>query len=295
MLQRKKLQKIIFPLLIITILGCRKPAEKPFRPMIITSIFPVCDLVRQVAGQRMDVHFIIPAGADPHHYELRPSQIRMLNQADGFIGIHAEFDGWIRRYLPGTSWTFVLMDEMNADWKGHESISGRNPHIWLSVREAEHIVQHVLEWLVSTDPASRVEYEYNAARTVSRLDSLDRALKKLMEPIVNKKMIQWHAAWDWFAADYDLIIVGTLQKGHGREITLKDFQSLIQKAKQEKVRVVVTGINQQDPAVNPFVEAIDGILVQLDTLGDPDRLDKNTYSRLMMENARLLAQALEDQ
>jgi ABC-type Zn uptake system ZnuABC Zn-binding protein ZnuA len=294
-MKQSSLQYMIIFMIIITVLGCRKPEEKPTRPVIITSIFPVSDLIRQVAGQRMDVHFVIPAGANPHHYEMRPSQIRMLSQANGFIGIHADFDGWIRQYLPNTSWAFMLMDETNADWKDHKSTAGGNPHIWLSVREAARIVQYVFEWLVRTDPAGRIEYEHNATLTISRLDSLDRAIKNLMEPIDNKKMIQWHSAWDWFAADYGLKIIGTLQEGHDREITLRDFQSLIQAAKQEKVRVVVVGINQRDPAVNPFVDEIDGILIRLDTLGDPDRLDKNTYSRLMMQNARLLARALEDQ
>ena len=176
-----------------------------------------------------------------------------------------------------------------------ESGHNVNPHIWLSVREAVRIVHNVEKWLVRIDPAGRVEYERNTTRTVSRLDSLDRTIIKLMQPIPNKKFIQWHAAWDRFAADYGLQIIGTLQEGHGREITLKTFQALIRTARREQVGVVVIGINQQDPAVNPLVEEIQGILVRLDTLGNPDRSDRNTYNRFMLRNATLLAQALEVQ
>ena len=285
---------IIF-MIIMTIPACRKPAEKPSRPVIITSVFPICDLVRQVTGKRMDVQFIIPAGTNPHHYEIRPSQVRNMSQAYGFIGVQTEFDGWIRQYLPDNSQVLNLMNENDAYRGPDDSGHNENPHIWLSVREASRIVHSVEEWLARIDPAGRIEYENNAALAVSRLDTLDRTIKKLMEPIPNKKFIQWHAAWDRFAADYGLHIIGTLQKGHGREITLKAFQALIGSARREQVRVVVIGITQQDPAVKPLIGEIQGILVRLDTLGDPYRSDRNTYTRFMLRNARLLAQALEAQ
>jgi zinc transport system substrate-binding protein len=42
---------------------------------IVTTIFPLYEFASNVAGDNAQVILLLPSGADPHHYEPRPSDI----------------------------------------------------------------------------------------------------------------------------------------------------------------------------------------------------------------------------
>jgi ABC-type Zn uptake system ZnuABC Zn-binding protein ZnuA len=67
---------------------------------------------------------------------------------------------------------------------------------------------------------------------------------------------------------------------------------LIQLARKEKVHVVVVGLNVNSKTADTLVREIDGIKIQLDTLGNPEEENKSTYVKLMRFNAYQLFHAL---
>ena len=81
--------------------GCGKPDETPAagRIRVAVSIFPIYDIKKNICGDAADLFYAIPAGADPHTFEPRPSVARDLGAADLFIGVTPELDGWVARYL----------------------------------------------------------------------------------------------------------------------------------------------------------------------------------------------------
>src|SRR5919198_310208 len=59
---------------------------------VVTTVAPHADLVREIAGNRVDLVQLIPDGVDSHTFEPRPSDARYLQQADLIImnGLHLE-------------------------------------------------------------------------------------------------------------------------------------------------------------------------------------------------------------
>ncbi|HEY4001966.1 MAG TPA: zinc ABC transporter substrate-binding protein, partial [Candidatus Xenobia bacterium] len=59
---------------------------------VVTTVAPITDIVRTVAGDAVDVHGIIPEGTDSHTFEPAPGDAVVLSQADLVLvnGLHLE-------------------------------------------------------------------------------------------------------------------------------------------------------------------------------------------------------------
>ena len=292
---------VIVFIVLLVLMSCSKPTTQTDKTQIATSIFPIYDMARNIVGDRADVFFVVPIGANPHTYEPVPSEVQRMQRVDVCIGIHPEFDGWLKDYVPASARAVFLQEkidyyemEENAhpshDTEG-EDHHQHNPHIWLSVRNAKAIVSQITKMMVELDVENRDDFKRQAQEYLGRLDRLDVEVSGLWKEVEHKRFIQWHPAWDYFAHDYGLEIVGTIEHGHGDQPSVREFKSLVDEARRKHVKVVVIGLNLESSATEAMVDEIAGTLIRLDTIGDPEDEDRNSYIKLMRHNARLLVKA----
>jgi zinc transport system substrate-binding protein len=302
---------LIFMMLffLLACISCQNiPVSKSQKLKVATSIFPIYDITKNIASDRADVFFVIPVGANPHTYEPVPAEIKRLKNVRLAIAVHEEFDGWLSDYLPEQAVLQFLKEEEHKrgqekehkreskNAEKHEHGQGaehdENPHIWLTVKGAEGLAERICGYLTDADPKNANYYNKNLQSYLQKLEDLDNRIAAIFAAVKNRKFIQWHPAWNFFAEDYGLEIIGSIEKGHGHEPSIKEFKALIDKAKREKVKVVVLGLNIESKATETLAREIDGIVVRLDSIGDPAIKEKSTYIRLMYHNAVLLADAL---
>ena len=66
--------------------GMEQAAEKrDDRLCVVTTIFPYYDFVRQIAGDRVDLKLIVPAGMDSHSFEPTPADMIAMQEADVIV------------------------------------------------------------------------------------------------------------------------------------------------------------------------------------------------------------------
>jgi zinc transport system substrate-binding protein len=293
---------VVMVFIVLTVLlFCSKPTAQTDKMQIATSIFPIYDMVRNVVGDKADVFFVVPIGANPHTYEPVPSEVQRMERVNVCIGIHPEFDGWMQDYIPVSARVLFLQEKIDdhkleeSAHPSHETEGGdhhpHNPHIWLSVHNAKAIVSQIAEMMTALDEQNSSQYQSQAQEYLGRLDRLDVEIDGLWKEVEHKRFIQWHPAWDYFAHDYGLEIVGTIEHGHGDQPSVREFKSLVDEARRKHVKVVVIGLNLESSATQALVDEIAGTLIRLDTIGDPEDEDRASYIQLMRHNARLLARA----
>src|SRR5688500_12907788 len=77
-------------MLVLASTGSPGVAAVPLR--VVTTVAPVTDMVRQVGGEALHVHSLVPAGVNSHTFQPAPSAVQYLAQADLIVlnGLHLE-------------------------------------------------------------------------------------------------------------------------------------------------------------------------------------------------------------
>lgn len=80
----------------------RYPMKKDTRPLVVTTIFPYYDFVRQIAGDRVRLKMVVPAGMDSHSFEPTPADMITMQQADLMVCNGGEMEQWVEKVV--ASW-----------------------------------------------------------------------------------------------------------------------------------------------------------------------------------------------
>src|SRR5919109_3752108 len=125
------LRSLLLSLGIVLVAWGQTPSLAVPRLKVAATIFPLYDLVRNVAGPAVEVVLLVPMGASPHTFDARPGTIRALRGSAAVFAIGHGLDGWVARLAQGAgvTRTIVVDDQIPLRaWKqkvhGHVSAHG---------------------------------------------------------------------------------------------------------------------------------------------------------------------------
>ncbi|WP_298909079.1 zinc ABC transporter substrate-binding protein [uncultured Aliiroseovarius sp.] len=72
-------------------------------PKVVTDFAPIHSLAAQVMDGVGEPELLLPQGADPHGFQMRPSQMRSLSDADLLIWVGPALTPWLERAVEGAS------------------------------------------------------------------------------------------------------------------------------------------------------------------------------------------------
>jgi zinc transport system substrate-binding protein len=213
----------ILLVLCFTALSCQggDTGSAPGRIVVVTTLFPLYDFAKNVAGGRADVSLLLPPGVEPHGFEPRPADIFRLNSADLFIYTGPDMEPWALDLIRGVQNRKLeviqagsgILPEGNrpADIHRHEhrepaASGGRDavdPHIWLDFAMAAKMVETIRDGFIRKDEAGREIYEKNASEYTERLKTLDDRYRKGLQSCEKKLIVNGgHFAFAYMAKRY---------------------------------------------------------------------------------------------
>ena len=165
---------------------------------VVASIFPLADIVRQVAGDRAEVVLLLPAGASPHTFEPTPGQVSELGKASLFVQVGAGLELWadklinavgnsgLKRVTAAQGIALITGEEEHSGSDEHEEETEHghdhgkfgNPHIWLDPAIVLGIVTKIEEALIEADPAGEDYYRNRAERYRREVELLDKEIER---------------------------------------------------------------------------------------------------------------------
>lgn len=201
------------------------PASEP--PSVVVTILPVHALVAQVMGAAGEPRLLMPPGASPHTFALRPSVAQALADADLVVWVGPELERFfadsldtlapdaVRLSLLRDGAVATLARREGAVWEPdddaeHDDGAAIDPHIWLDPANARAIVRVVAEALARLDPERAPSYRANARTAERDLDALEREIGALLAPVADRPFVVFHDAYAYLERRYGLSAVGAI-------------------------------------------------------------------------------------
>ncbi len=176
-----------------------------------------------------------------------------------------------------------------------------DPHLWLGPTRAKEMVDQLARDLAEVDPAHAEGYRQRAGEYKQKLDEL-LAYGRAKLAGKSAKVITMHEALGYFARDFGVEIVGSIQKIPGQDSDQKGFGDLFTLCQEKGVRVILVepqySLSQAEQLQNELRKReIVVKIAEFDTFetaaADKNgRMDKNLYLETMRKNIDRLAEAL---
>lgn len=273
----------------------------------VTTIHPFEKILERVVGDRGEVYRILPPGASPHTYQLRPSDVRAVATARALFYGSENLDAWALKFehdnrielmdfIPGDSLIYFQADyehqksEVHQDQGDHHHSSGVDPHFWTDPLTVQSMLPDLTEKLCAFDPDGCEGYRKNSRQFSTQLDSLNLKIEKILAPFHGRNVMISHPFFQYFFKRYGIKTVSVIETSPGREPTPKKIKKLIETLKRKKVTAIFDHIQLPDRAAKIIAESTDIKVYHLDPIGGvPGR---QSYSELLLYNAEIIREAL---
>lgn len=276
----------------------RIPLPSTNQLTVATTIFPLTDIARNIAGNSATILQLLPPGASEHSYTLSPQQVSDLEQADVLFVIGQGLDDWATRPLSRTLSAPIIGVDQNIELRpyqhkheeeheGEETVTSIDPHYWLTVPNAQVIARTIATHLARLDPAHAAEYQRNLTTYLRQLDTLEQELQSAARRAPQKKFIAIHDAWSYFADHYGFELLATYEPIEGQNPSLADLQELQKLIQIHRLTAFYTEPQKQSTSATRFLrEDLHLNIKVLDPIGGLAPHD--SYLNLMRQNVTSL-------
>lgn len=281
---------------------------------VLSTNFIGYDLARAVVGDTgVDVSMLLKPGAEMHDFEPTPEDIIKIREADLFIYVGGESDGWVEEMLSENEIpeekVLKLMDLVDVKKEelvegmeeGHEDMEGEveyDEHVWTSPVNAIKMVDGVREKLATIYPEKREAFAKNAEEYNARLMDIDRKIREVVAEGARKELIfgdrfPFRYFVDEYGLDYYAAFPGCSEQ---TEASSQTIAYLIDKAKTEGVKVILKIELTSDKLAQTIADEVGAKVMTLNAAHNISQEDFErgaTYADIMEGNIEVLREALK--
>lgn len=278
---------------------------------VLASIKPLQLIAAAVQEGLGEPEVLLPPGASPHRFALRPSDVRRVQGADLLYWIGPDMEGFLPRVLADRRQPSVVVQalpgltlrhfgegahehehehEHAAEEHDHDHRPGSlDAHLWLLPANARVIAAKMAADLAATDPANAARYQANLVAFEQRLNALDEQLKTRLAPLAGKPFFVFHQAFDYFESAYGLQHVGVFSAASEVQPGARQVAAMRERLKAAGPACVFSEPPLRPRLAETLSSGLPVKLAELDALG----AEAASYEQLLNNLAGELAGCLE--
>ncbi len=278
---------------------------------VLTSIKPLQQIAAAVQDGVGSPEVLLPPGASPHHYALRPSDVRRVSDVELLYWIGPDMEGFLPRVLKSRSKPSVAIQDLpglhlrhfgedshSHDEDGDEHDHDHRPgsldaHLWLSSVNARVIAAKMAADLSAADPANAARYQSNLKAFGERLDALDARLKKRLTGISGKPFFVFHEAFDYFESAYGLKHAGVFSVAAEVQPGAQHVAAMRKRLQEAGKTCVFSEPPLRPRLAETLTAGLPVTLAELDALGGTAQASAQGYEQLLEKLGNDLAGCLE--
>ena len=193
-------------------------------PRVAVDIAPVASIAAAVMAGLGAPEPILPPGASPHGYALRPSEAARLQDAEIVVWVGPALTPWLAdpidalapgarlvtlADLPGLTLLPPARRTRCSSQHEHEHShedgeAAIDPHLWLDPNNGAAIATGLATALGEADPANADAYAANARAFAAEMETLSAGIADTLAPVRDRRFIVFHDAYQYFEHRFDL-------------------------------------------------------------------------------------------
>lgn len=316
----KKIFLIVLLITIIVVFGLIlgktniKKGQENGKLDVVVTCFSSYDFVRQIAGDNVNLTFLLGPGVEAHGYEPTSADLIKIQEADCFIYIGGEMEKWTDKVIPTLNTENIKLIclsesvdtilETKVDGAEHEhdhahehEVGAFDEHIWSSPANAIKMVKYIEETLIQLDSQNKKTYKENAANYIQEISNVQSEIQEIVDNKKRNRLVFGdRMPMQYFIEEFGLTASAAFSGcSTETEASLKTMTYLIDLVKKEQIPVVLYIELNDGEIAKSICEQTGAQAMQIQTLHNISKEDfenGETYVSLMKRNIEVLKTAL---
>lgn len=260
---------------------------------IVASFYPIRIALLNIVGTVEGVGVVSLAEPDAgclHHYHLTTRDMALLSKADVVVvngaGLESFHGDLLRKrtglkIIDACSGLDLLVDR-----------AATNAHVWVSPTRHIRQIQRIADGLAQWDPVNAGAYRKNADAYTRRIETLKAAMSSRLAQVRHHKIITFHEAFSYFADEFNLEVVGCIEREPGSAPSASEMAALIQLIRTSGVKALCVEPQYPDKVARVIARETGAGIYTLDPVVSGP-VSTNAYIEIMQRNLTELERALQ--
>ncbi|AXX22276.1 MULTISPECIES: zinc ABC transporter substrate-binding protein ZnuA [Serratia] len=275
---------------------------------VVTSIRPLGFIAAAIADGVTPTEVLLPDGASPHDFALRPSDIQRLRSADLVLWVGPDMEAFLTKALVPISATRKLaISELPAvkpllmkgeedddhehageahnhadDDHGHHH-GEYNMHVWLSPEIAKVTAIAIHDRLLELMPQNKDKLDANLRQFENLLTQTDKNVGNMLTPVQGKGYFVFHDAYGYFEKHYGLSPLGHFTVNPEIQPGAQRLHQIRTQLVEQKAVCVFAEPQFRPAVINAVAKGTKVRSGTLDPLGTGIALEKDSYGKFLTQ------------
>lgn len=261
---------------------------------IVTSFYPIyietLNIAKGIDGVEVE-NMTKPQTGCLHDYQMTPADMKKLETANIFVANGAGMESFLQDIIDNQKQLSVIDSSKNIELLKDEE--GENPHVWVSVSNCIIQVKTIADELSKLDPEHKEQYQKNAEEYIAKLEDLKKEMHAEIDNLPHKDIVTFHEAFPYFAKEFNLNIVGVIEREPGTAPSPTELTDIIAKVNSLQAKALFAEPQYSPTAAKTIANETGAKLYTLDPVVTGSANDLDAYIKAMKQNALTLKEALK--
>ena len=301
------MKRIVLSLIIIAALS-NSILQADEQLKLSTTIKPIHSLVSAISGELADTQQIIQGNASPHHYHLKPSDLRKLHSADLLFRIDPKLESFLQKSLRSideqkvitlsTSTGLTMLPALESHGHDEHDVSDDEAeeldyHLWLNPDNAIAMASSIRNALSKAAPKHAEQFAKNTEQLINAIRKKDQQIKEQLDEVKDTPFLVMHDAWQYFTKYYELKQLGSISAQERLKPSAKSISNARRVITESKVSCLLTEPNIKAKTLAILTEDLSIKVTEIDPLGREIPQSDSAYPQLLQYIADKLLNCLK--
>ena len=274
---------------------------------VVVSIKPIHSITTMLMDGIAMPKLLLNSSNSAHTFHLKPSQIKMLSNADLVITISDDFEIGLRKALKNINkashLSIINIDQLKIHNSRGEEIYGLNEeheehnkfdlHLWLDVDNMQLIAKHISTLLIELDPVNASRYSENFLKLHSELKKLNIELQQQLAPFSSTQYAIFADILQYFEDSLQLSKPVIISPFHGARLSIKRTIEAKKIIKDLNIKCLLYDSEIKAKQVQVLSEGLNIKVYKIDILGNEFAPGQGLYFNLMKKTSSQLSLCLK--